>query len=150
MSVTGDHQHYMRRALELAKTVPARPFGTVIVDQEAGEIVAEGWNQSSLNPTWHAEIDAINHLVQQPRDWNGQQLVLYTTAEPCPMCQGAILWTGIGTVVFGTSIRFLQRLGWKQMDLQAAELVRRSRLFLPVDWRDPGGRMQRAVLCRKW
>ncbi len=92
-------------------------------------LICPSGNQSSLNPTWHAEIDAIHHLVQQPRDWNGQQLVLYTTAELCPMCQGAILWTGIGTVVFLTSIRFLQRLGWKQMDLQAAELVRRSLAF---------------------
>jgi len=52
--------------------------------------------------------------------------VLYTTAEPCPMCIGAILWSGIGTVVFGTSIRFLQRRGWRQIDIRAGEVVRRS------------------------
>jgi tRNA(adenine34) deaminase len=42
------------------------------------------------------------------------------------MCQAAILWTGIETVDFGTSIRSLQRLGWRQIDILAEEVVRRS------------------------
>jgi tRNA(Arg) A34 adenosine deaminase TadA len=29
------------------------------------------------------------------------------------MCLAAILWSGIGTVVFGSSIRFLQQQGWR-------------------------------------
>ena len=36
------------------------------------------------------------------------------------------VWTGIETVVFGTSIRSLQRLGWRQIDILAEEVVRRS------------------------
>ncbi len=36
------------------------------------------------------------------------------------------LWAGIETVVFGTSIRSLQRLGWRQIDILAEEVVRRS------------------------
>ena len=51
---------------------------------------------------------------------------LYTTAEPCCMCQGAILWAGIPEVVFGTSISTLQRLGWHQIDIPAEEVVRRT------------------------
>jgi tRNA(Arg) A34 adenosine deaminase TadA len=42
------------------------------------------------------------------------------------MCQAAILWSEIGTVVYGTSIRYLQRLGWRQIDILAEEVVRRS------------------------
>jgi tRNA(Arg) A34 adenosine deaminase TadA len=119
----------MRRAIELAANTPDRPFGAVIVDQRSGDVLAEGWNRSSINPTWHGEIDAINRLVENQVDLDGKQLALYTTAEPCPMCQGAILWTGIETVVFGTSIRYLQQLGWKQIDILAAEVVRRSPSF---------------------
>ena len=44
------------------------------------------------------------------------------------MCQGAILWAGIETVVFGSSIRFLQSRGWWQIDITAEEVVRRSPL----------------------
>ena len=42
------------------------------------------------------------------------------------MCQGAILWSGFETVVYGTSIRSLQRLGWQQIDILAEEVIRRS------------------------
>ena len=45
------------------------------------------------------------------------------------MCQGAILWTGIETVVFGTSIGYLLQLGWKQIDIAAEEVVRRGPAF---------------------
>lgn len=121
-----DHELYMRRAIELAANVPDVPFGAVIVDRRSGQIVAEGWNKSSANPTWHGEIDAINRLAELQPEFDGNQLVLYTTAEPCPMCQGAILWSGIGMVVYGTSIRFLQSRGWRQIDILAEEVVRRS------------------------
>ena len=110
-----DHEHYMRRAIELAANVPEFPFGALIVHRDSGEILAEGWNKSSTNPKFHGEIDAINQLVLNNPGISRDQLVLYTTAEPCPMCQGAILWTGIEMVVFGTSIRSLQKI-WMATD----------------------------------
>jgi tRNA(adenine34) deaminase len=33
------------------------------------------------------------------------------------MCQSAVVWTGIETVVFGSSIHFLQSRGWWQIDI---------------------------------
>lgn len=121
-----DHKHYMQRAIELAANVPDFPFGALIVNRDNGKILAEGWNKTSINPTFHGEIDAINQLVLNSPGISGDQLVLYTTAEPCPMCQGAILWTGIEIVVFGTSIRSLQKMGWRQIDILAEEVIRRS------------------------
>ena len=121
-----DHEQYMRRAIELAGNVPELPFAAVIVNQDTGEMLSEGWNKSSVNPTWHGEIDAINHMVESGLDFEAAPLALYTTAEPCPMCQGAIHWTGIETVVFGSSIRFLQQLGWKQIDILAQEVAHRT------------------------
>ncbi|MHC4178640.1 MAG: tRNA-specific adenosine deaminase, partial [Planctomycetota bacterium] len=44
----------------------------------------------------------------------------------CCMCQGAILWSGIREVVYGTSIGTLQRLGWPQIDIPADEVARRT------------------------
>jgi tRNA(Arg) A34 adenosine deaminase TadA len=121
-----DHERYMRQAIALAANVPDLPFGALIVDGEFGTILAEGWNKTALNPTWHGEIDAINALVATGTRLEGKRLVLYTTAEPCPMCQAAALWSGIEQVVFGTSIQTLQRLGWRQIDISAQEVVRRS------------------------
>jgi tRNA(adenine34) deaminase len=120
------HEHYMRRAIELAANAPKLPFGAVIVDRDDGAIVAEGWNRSALNPTWHGEIDAINQMAMRQANFDASRLSLYTTAEPCPMCQAAILWSGIEQVVYGTSIRFLQNHGWRQIDILSEEVVRRS------------------------
>jgi tRNA(Arg) A34 adenosine deaminase TadA len=116
----------MRRAIEVAMRNPECPFGAVLVDRETGEVVAEGINSSSQSPVLHGEIDAIqNFAVKRSRvDW--PNLCLYTTAEPCCMCQGAALWAGISRVVFGTSIDTLIRLGWRQIHISAAEVVSRT------------------------
>ena len=128
MSGLLQHEHYMRRAIELGKHNPRLPFGALIVDRVSGEILAAGRNRTEINPIWHGEIDAINRLVEARSTIDGSQLILYSTAESCPMCQSAILWTGIETVVFGSSIRFLQSRGWWQIDITTEEVVRRSPL----------------------
>ena len=121
----GDEQ-YIRRAIRLAGNVPKYPFGAVLVDRTKGIVVAEGWNRSVHNPTWHGEMDAINKCAaSHPKiDWT--KLTLYTTAEPCAMCQGAVAWSGISRVVFGSSIPFLKSLNWWAIDIRAEELARLS------------------------
>jgi tRNA(adenine34) deaminase len=111
-------ERHMRRAVELAGNNPALPFGAVIVDRRTGEVVAEGWNRGD-SPLLHGEIDALNRLFETVRPPDAGELVRYTTAEPCPMCMGAILWAGVSRVVFGSSIGFLLAVGWKQIDISA-------------------------------
>ena len=60
---TGGHARYMRRAIALAKQVPAFPFGAVIVRRAIGVIVAEGHNRSSESPSFHGEIVVINRCA---------------------------------------------------------------------------------------
>lgn len=123
--VQPNDEQYMKRAIRLAGNVPKYPFGALLVDQK-GTVVAEGWNRSVHNPTWHGEMDAINKCAaSHPKiDWAG--LTIYTTAEPCAMCQGAVAWTGIKRVVFGSSIPFLKSLNWWAIDIRAEELSRLS------------------------
>ena len=65
--VETDDEQYMRRAIRAAGNVPKFPFGAVLVDQQK-RVVAEGWNRSVLNPTWHGEMDAINKCAaSQPK-----------------------------------------------------------------------------------
>ena len=121
-----DDERYMRRAIRLAGNVPKYPFGALLVDEKKGTVVAEGWNRSVHNPTWHGEMDAINKCAaSQPKiDWTS--LTLFTTAEPCAMCQGAVAWAGISRVVFGSSIPFLKSLNWWAIDIRAEEISRLS------------------------
>ena len=120
------HERFMRRAVSLAAANLSAPFAAVVVDVGTNEILVEGINRHRENPTLHGEIDAINRCAALGRAVNWAGLRLYTTAEPCCMCQGAILWAGIPEVVFGTSIRTLKQLGWKQIDIPAEEVARRT------------------------
>ena len=125
-SESGGHEMFMRRAIELARGNPGAPFAAILVERDSGAIVAEGINRHTENPTWHGEIDVINRCAARDHAVDWARLRLYTTAEPCCMCQGAILWAGIPEVVFGTSIRTLQRLGWRQIELTAEDVTRRT------------------------
>ncbi len=125
-SKPSSHEQHLRRAIALAKQVPEFPFGAVIVQRATGAIVAEGHNRSSESPTFHGEIVVINRCATDYPFIDWAELDLYTTAEPCPMCQSAIEWAGIPTVYYGTSIPYLKRLGWSQIEIRAEEVARRT------------------------
>ena len=121
--VEPDDEQYMRRAIRVAANNPKYPFAAVLVDQQK-QVVAEGWNRSVHNPTWHGEMDAINKCAASHPQIDWTKLTLYTTAEPCAMCQGAVAWSGISRVVFGSSIPFLKSLNWCAIDIRAEALSR--------------------------
>ncbi len=77
------------------------PFGAVVVKD--GRIVGRGHNRVlyKKDPTCHGEMEAIRDACKnlETHDLTGCQL--YTTAEPCPMCLGGILWANIQEVYFG-------------------------------------------------
>jgi tRNA(Arg) A34 adenosine deaminase TadA len=120
------HDDYMRQAIAVARQATKFPVGVVIIRRTTGEIIARGFNRSVESPTFHGEIDAINRCAAAHSRVDWTELDLYTTAEPCPMCQSAIEWAGISTVYYGTSIPYLQTLGCRQIEIRAAEVARRT------------------------
>ena len=115
----------MRHAIEVAKANPRHPFGAVILNSASEVIVAEGVNRSSKNRTLHGEIDVINkYAASGEADWH--RLTFYTTAEPCPMCMSAILWSGVKSIVYGTSIPTLVRLSWDPTDIRVTAVAAKS------------------------
>lgn len=77
------------------------PFGSVIVRD--GTIIGRGHNRVVIDkdPTAHGEVVAIRDACRNIGSFSLSGCVLYTTAEPCPMCLGAILWAGIDKVYYG-------------------------------------------------
>lgn len=120
--MTGLDETWMRRAIAIATRSPTAPFGAVIVDSECNRSVAEGCNDAAQSPLWHGEIVAIRSLAANLLS-EARRLTLYTTAEPCVMCQAAIHWTGIGRVVYGVSVPDLQSRGWKQFSMRASDVA---------------------------
>jgi tRNA(Arg) A34 adenosine deaminase TadA len=77
-------------------------------------------NNSKTNPTHHGEIVAINDYVARHGNQGWADGILYTTGEPCPMCMGAIVWAGIGGIVYGSSIATLAEAGISQIMIGAS------------------------------
>ncbi|WP_286340254.1 tRNA adenosine(34) deaminase TadA [Ferrimonas sp. YFM] len=101
-----DHQHWMRRAMELAAEAEALgevPVGAVLVKQ--GEVVAEGYNRSIVDhdPSAHAEMQCLRQAGSKLENYRQLDTTLYVTLEPCPMCAGALVHARVDTVVFGAS-----------------------------------------------
>jgi tRNA(adenine34) deaminase len=109
------HEQAMRLAIAEARANPAFPFGAVIVRAADRQVLAKGVNNSAANPTFHGEIAAMNDYVAHHGNLGWDQVVLYTTGESCAMCMSAMVWAGIGGVVYGTSITNLVRYGINQI-----------------------------------
>lgn len=89
------------------------PFGSIIVKD--GQIVGRGHNMVIANhdPTAHGEVMAIRNACENLKTHDLTGCTLYTTAEPCPMCLGAILWANINKVYFGCNINDTNDIGFR-------------------------------------
>lgn len=92
---------FMNAALEEARLALAEgeiPVGCVAVRN--GEIVSRAHNERERtgDPTAHAEILALRRVPGE--SWRREDITLYVTLEPCPMCAGAISQARVKEVVF--------------------------------------------------
>jgi len=98
----------LRHSIALSEESKRRgrhPFGALVAD-ENGNVIAFAGNNSMPpegDPTQHAELVAASLASQKLTPEQLAKSTLYTSAEPCCMCSGAIYWTGIGRVVFALS-----------------------------------------------
>jgi tRNA(adenine34) deaminase len=102
--MTTDHERLMRLCLAEAERGGAE--GNIAVGSlvtRDGQTVALGRNlvESTLDPTAHAEVVALREAGRVARSADLSGWTVYTTFEPCPMCCGAIMASGIATLVLG-------------------------------------------------
>jgi tRNA(adenine34) deaminase len=102
--MTIDHERFMRLALEEAAIGKAEgnvAVGSVVVQGDT--VIARGRNlvNTTFDPTAHAETVALREAGRALKRVDFSDCTLYTTFEPCPMCCGAILASGINTLVMG-------------------------------------------------
>jgi tRNA(adenine34) deaminase len=105
--MNSDHQHFMRRCLELARQAAATgdtPVGAVVVRN--GTIVAEGVEsvRARRDVTAHAEIVALRAASERLGTIDLSGCTLYTSVEPCVMCAYAIRLARIDAVVCGARV----------------------------------------------
>lgn len=123
------HEEAMRLAIAAARGNPAYPFGAVIVRATDLQVLGTGVNKGVDNPTFHGEIVAINDCVARHGNSGWREAILYTTGEPCPMCMSAMIWAGLGGVVWGTSIEKLREAGINQIMIPATTVIGASPFY---------------------
>ncbi len=99
------HEYFIKKALEEAYKAADKgevPVGAVIVIDN--KIIARAHNltQTLNDVTAHAEIMAITSAANFLNSKYLKECSLYVTLEPCIMCAGAIYWSQINQLVFGT------------------------------------------------
>jgi tRNA(Arg) A34 adenosine deaminase TadA len=103
----------LRHAFDVAKRSRAagdHPFGSVLADGEGRALMEQGngYTSEGGDRTAHAERLLASRAARTYDLAFLAHCTLYTSAEPCAMCAGAIYWAGIGRVVFGQSERALK------------------------------------------
>ena len=108
-----DHNRFMAIAIEEAKAGAAQgeqPFGAVVVRNGEVLVKSRSLKVSTSDTTAHSETLAIKYATQALGQRTLPDCTFYATCEPCPMCLGAILNGGIGTLVLGARNRDVKRL----------------------------------------
>lgn len=107
------HEKYMRQAIKLAELSRAHgdhPFGALLVYQNTIILTAENAAVISNDFTAHAEMVLVRAARKKFPARILNNSILYTTTEPCAMCAGAIVWSGILHVVYGSPTEILSEL----------------------------------------
>src|SRR5215471_7485763 len=121
---TSDEER-MRVAIAVSRANVERatggPFGAAIFEAESGRLVAVGMNSvvRSNNCTMHGEMVAFMMAQQRVGSFtlNAPTLPrheLHTSCEPCAMCLGATLWSGVRRVVYGAAREDASRLNFEE------------------------------------
>ena len=115
----------MRVAISVSRENVVRgtggPFGAAIFERDAGRLVAVGMNSVVRlnNCTLHGEMVAFMMAQQRVGSFtlNAPALPsheLFTSCEPCAMCLGATLWSGVRRVVYGAGREDASRLDFEE------------------------------------
>ena len=97
---------FIMKTIELSKesvAIGGYPIGAVIVKN--GEVISTGLSNGKLlcDPTSHAETAAIRDAGKILNKRNLDDVVLYTSLEPCVMCFTSCVWAYIPKIVFACS-----------------------------------------------
>lgn len=89
------------------------PFLAAVYDDK-GNLIAKMPNTVAKENCclWHAEVNTIKKACEKLKTYDlaPYNLSLYVTAEPCIMCCGAIMWSGIRRVFYGVNSADVERI----------------------------------------
>lgn len=106
--------HFLRKSFEVARramTHGNHPFGAILVDADGNVLIeTENGYMPARDRTAHAERLLASQACTTIDTDELRSATMYSSAEPCAMCAGAIYWAGIGRLVYGLSEHRLREL----------------------------------------
>ena len=98
----------LRRAIGVARRsrdAGDHPFGSILAGPDGAVLreQANGYRTEGGDRTAHSERLLSSWAARTHDSSFLSRCTLYTSAEPCAMCAGAIYWAGIGRLVYGLS-----------------------------------------------
>ncbi len=105
-----EHFPYIRECIRLAEEAKANgnhPFGSILVHDDKIILRAQNAVTTYNDIAQHPESILARSAASQFAPEFLAECTLYTSTEPCPMCTGAIYWSGIGRIVFACSVERL-------------------------------------------
>ncbi len=133
-------EEYLKQAFAIARRAGEKgnlPFGAILVNA-TGDVVFEAENTAATSGdcTGHAELNLVRAASRKLGLDGIAGLSIYTSCEPCCMCSAAIVWGGLGRIVFGLSSSRLGEVrsegGPPMLDLPCREVIARSRRDIAV------------------
>ena len=100
-----DYEYFMKKALIQAKNALSAgefPVGCVVVQEDRILTIGarKGTAGNAPNEIDHAEMIALKRLADLEINRDNKKIILFTTLEPCLMCLGALILSGISEIVY--------------------------------------------------
>lgn len=89
------------------------PFYAEIYDKNGNFVVSSSNSVVEDNcALYHAEVNTLKKAFEKYKqyDLSPQNLTIYINAEPCIMCAGALMWSGVKTIYFGVPSKDVERI----------------------------------------
>lgn len=112
------------------------PYGAIVVRK--GNIIGKSNDSVPVSDTiyTHAELIAIESAVLNIKEsisrGNLHECTLYTSCEPCMMCQEAILAEGISRVVYAATIEDSNKFFCEEFPVSLESIVKRSNSHIKI------------------
>ena len=105
--ITAEDSAFLRRAIEIAAaaiTSGDAPYGSLLVDAQ-GAVLMQAHNtvQRDRDISAHPELKLARWAARELSPETAAATTMYTSCQPCGMCAGGIVRSGLGRVVYALS-----------------------------------------------
>ena len=143
--ITPDDLTFLRRAIDIADaavTAGDDPYGSLLTGPQ-GTILIEDHNtvRRDQDITAHPELKLARWAARELDPDTAARTTMYTSCQPCGMCSGAIVRSGLGRVVYALSTEQWDQLNpgseWPTVPSDGPALFDEARIPIERFYRPP-------------